>query len=252
MTYYNSNGEKREYTNLKPFDSGDCGQLFSYDNDKLLKIYFERTHKDNRIKQYVYEVAKEMNNSHLINISELLYNEKPNDLDTQIVQAYTCEYIKKDDVDILTTPTEYLLENIHELDKIFKYFTSKKIVVDDVKPANTILQKDKIVLIDIDCFRKVSYEDYILSYINEQTIPTLLEGIFLECYAKHNIQNIKEASKFEIAIHDLFWYINSLPEENRIKTIDELFKKYKYPVDAIKVYQKNRVIDYNTFKVHTK
>lgn len=240
MIYYNSNGEKREYTNLKPFNSGSCGQLFYYDNDKLLKIYFARTHEDGRIKKYVYNVIKEMNSSHIVNILELLYKEKTNNAERQIVEAYTCGYIKPEEVDILTTSTEYLLENIHELDKVFKYFTSKKVVVDDVRPANTILQKDKIVLIDIDSFRKVSYEDYILSYINEQTIPTLLEGIFLECCANYNNQSIKEAVEFEIAVHDLFYNINLLPEEDRIKIMNEFFSKYKYPIDAVKEYKKNR------------
>lgn len=69
-----------------------------------------------------------------------------------IVDAYTAKYYSDDSVNILCEPIDYILDNFHELEKLFDIFTDNSIVTADIKRKNAILSHSGIIIIDPDTF----------------------------------------------------------------------------------------------------
>lgn len=246
MKLYDCYGNMKNYELSARFNYGGCGDIYFCNYDEVLKIYYHTCSDKNRLKKYTYDIIRELNNTHIASVNELLFENQINEIfldENDIfkkysIDAYTCEYIKPDDLDILTTPTNYILENMYEISKILSYFASKNVKAYDMKASNTILQNDKMVLIDLDCWRRVDIEEFALNKINQRMLITLLQSLFSDDIDK-KYYAIKKSGTYESTLYQLFYELQ-LSGENKFKLIYDFFSGYKYPIDAIKEYKKNR------------
>lgn len=171
-----------------------------------------------------------------------LYFDENHIFKTNPIDAYTCKYVKPDDINILTMSTDYMLENIYEISKIFSYLSSKGIRTQDVKPQNTILTTDRIVLIDIDCFDKVNVNLDSLNRKNQFDLLKLMQNLFLNCIDKYCDygDDIKGLIKYKQVVYEMFYELSLREAEIKFEIVSNFFNTYKYPIDVIKEYKKNR------------
>ena len=69
-----------------------------------------------------------------------------------VTDAYTAKFYENSGINILYQPISYVLDNFRELEQLFDIFSSLSIEVNDVKRDNLVMDTNKIVLIDPDCF----------------------------------------------------------------------------------------------------
>lgn len=233
MTLYDENGLEHTYniTELHPIGKGYCGVVYQLDEKSVLKIYNAETEKFCRLNKEVAEVSKTMKNPHLMNIQTLLYREPKIDKNSCQTEAYIASYIKKDNIDILRQPTDYLLENMYEISKLFDQFTAHNITVDDVKFANARMQENNIVLVDIDTWKNIKTSPAETKRINNTELLLLFKRIVQSTIVLKNYPN----DWFYTASKDLFdMDKRSIGEIEVTDIIAKRLVKYKYPIDYFK------------------
>lgn len=230
MKFYDYYGQVHNYdlSDKINHNQGLCGEVYRCDSQWLLKKYRDHCSSDLRLSKDLYDVMKEIDSEHLVEIRDLLFQEKRESEMTPI-DAYTCRYVQPYADDILLMPTDYLTYNMNELSKVFTKFSECSIRVDDVKGENAIMQKDKIVLIDIDLFYKVMMNKGELDNLNQLDLLKLFKEMLSSCVYEYE--------------HNLA-FLNSISEifegSSRVLDVIQKFQSYKYPVDYINEYTKNR------------
>lgn len=169
---------------MKYLSQGDCGEV-SYNDEIILKEYFEFINNNYRIKEKVFDILKSIDDKHLIELYDI-YTAKNKIkiffgklLQCQFkVDCYTAKYYSDNSVNALNEPKEYLLENLFELQKLFNILTENNICTKDVKRANTIIGKEGIVIIDPDLFY-IPKEKENVALINQLNLLSLFKSICL-------------------------------------------------------------------------
>lgn len=165
MQYYNSKGELVELSGIKSGMYGHNSEIIKMNDKEFYKRYFWKTDETCRIPIEVFEFIKQVSNEHLIKLLERFYRVEegitPSDIinnpEKYIIDAYTYEWIEKDDVDIFLMPVDYLMDNLRELLDLADYFSEYGLYLIDTKAKNTVLNNSGIVLIDPD-INTFSYE----------------------------------------------------------------------------------------------
>lgn len=240
MKYYDCSGVEHEFDLSDNIGHGWCGDVYRYDSEWVLKYYNENCSSNNRLKKEIYDITKEINSPYIAEIDKLLFKERiytPSDtiFMTDSIDAYTCRYVKPDEVDILTIPRDYITDNISELSDVFLEFSDRGVRAMDIKEENVIVQKDKITLIDIDLFYKTCTQIDILETENYRALMKLFEQLMLSSamYYRHG-------EEIEKGIYQLFEVIHRPSSIDDMKEVTKYLGKFQYPIDAVKVYTKNR------------
>lgn len=243
MVLYDYNGNEYEFDLSNKIGDGFCGNVYRYDNEFVLKQYRDLCPNCLRLKRNIYDAIKEINSPHVVEIINLLYKNKIEKsknsligLRNKPISGYTCKYIKPDKVDILTTPTEYLIYNMNELNKVFTEFSKRNIRANDVKIENVVMKNDKIVLIDLDLFHKVMIKDKNLERLNQIELLRLFRDIVSD-----SIYDCEYNVDFIESVERMFNLSMFTKETDLISEVIKQFQKYKYPVDYIYEYTKNRL-----------
>ena len=243
MVLYDYEGNEHEFDLSDKIGNGFCGEVYRYDSEFVLKKYRESCPNCLKLKRNIYEAIKEINSPHVVEIINLLYTNKIGNSNSPLfglrnksISGYMCKYIKPDKIDILSIPTEYLLYNINELNKVFTEFSNRNIRAIDVKVENVVMQNDKIVLIDLDLFRKGMLRDKRIERLNQIDLLHLFRDMVSDSIfdCEYNIDFLESIEK----IFDLSKFTK---ETDLILEITKQFQKYKYPVDYIYEYTKNRL-----------
>lgn len=196
MAYYDSERRKLKLDlyKLKRLDVGGCAEIFS-DENIIFKIYFSNVGEKYRITPDMFKLLKTIDSPHFIklydmyidrSIIELLLSRKFR------VDAYTAKYYEKENINVLTQPVDYLLDNFRELEVLFDIFTSEHILTDDIKYHNTVLTSNSVTIIDPDCFYfcKGRSEDEI-SYENKKNLWKLFQSM---CINSYNAKKTRETT----------------------------------------------------------
>ena len=77
-------------------------------------------------------------------ITKLLYDKDNNFI------AYTAKFYQKEDIDILTMPIDYTIENMKRLYIVSDMLSDNKIEIEDLHHENVILNSKDIIIIDAD------------------------------------------------------------------------------------------------------
>lgn len=185
MQYYNSKGELVEYNFNYAFSQGDCARVYKKD-DIIFKKYYSNL-KNGRISYDIFEMLKSIDNPHLLSLLDTFYIKDEvidyerfkNDIRSFIIDAYTYKFVGEDNIDILTMPTDYTLDNLSEIEKLIEHLTSLHIQVLDLKRDNSLLTNDRIILIDPDLFNKCDIAMDNLKAHNNIMLMILFKSIFL-------------------------------------------------------------------------
>lgn len=232
MIFYDCNGNERHFDELTKFSSeGWCSEVYQYDSNMMLKKYRDSCFRRLRLNKDVCDIIQRIDSPHIYKINDLLFskNEKKSP-----VAAYTYQYVKSDHVDILTMPTEYMIYNMNELSKLFTKFSDYHIRVGDLKTENTVLQKDNIVLIDLDLFRKVLMSKGRVNKRNQLDLLYLFKDLLSDCAYIYDYSDDFLDSIIEI-------FANCSKSADGVLEVQKQFQKHKYPVDYINKYTKNKI-----------
>jgi len=240
MILYDCDGNNYSYDLSHKIGSGACGTVYKYDLEWVLKYYNEDCSSRNRLKKEIYDITKEINSPYIAEIDKLLFKKRVESLSDDIyitnsIDAYTCSYIKPDKIDILTVSKDYIIDNIRELSDVFLEFSDRGVRALDVKEGNVIIQNDKVTLIDLDLFYKACTQIDILEIENYRTLMKLFEELMLSsaiCYSY--------GKEIENGIYQLFDVVHKPSDIEDMQEVLKYLNKYQYPIDAIKVYTKNR------------
>ena len=229
MYSYDNNGIKKLYKNIDKmlYDEdghkilinlnrgiigyGLYGVVYQLGTDKCLKYISNDSYSHP-------EIIKEIMNMDLNNfykIYKILYD---ND---NYFSGYIMKYYENIELDILSSQVDYTLSNFYNLTKDIEKISNKFILLKDMHSENIILDKDKIIVIDIDnsifSLNSNIYLNNIISLYN------LFKNLYIDQINKYHKHTLDELS----VIKRLFTY------RSNYNIYDEL-KNYKYPIDYIK------------------
>lgn len=193
MVYYDRSLKKININDTEYLNCGECAKIF-YNKDIVFKEYFSDAPLDCRLTPKRFDILKDVNNSHFIkllniyssmNLFELLeYKVKVLDF---ITDAYTTKYYDDDKVDALYVQTDYIMDNLRELELLFDDFTDNGIVTDDIKRKNAILSPKGIVIIDPDSFYMSTEPTDLISIKNKLNLLDLIRSICVDSMIEKSI-----------------------------------------------------------------
>lgn len=207
MAYYNRNKKKFDQSNFKYLNKGNCATV-DYNHDIIFKQYFPSTELGHRLKACVFDILKDIDNPHFIELIDIYANDSLLKLifnklweEDFIVDAYSAKYYENENINVLTQPVDYLLDNIRELEILLGIFSSNAILVDDIHSENVIYTPQKMIIIDPDWFRIYKDEDLVIR--NKRKLLWLCKDICEDLlslkYTYEKIDNmVKKLTNFEV------------------------------------------------------
>ena len=193
MLYYNHEGKLVEYNPLERKSTivGGCSNLYVF-NNYIFKKYYTFVLGENRVKIDVFNALNAIDNRHLLKIYELLIEKEKyeNNCDeskdiyenflNMDVDAYTMPILIKDNTSVLDRKVEFILEMLSEMEELIKTISEGKILLQDIKPSNVLIEENNMILIDWDKYKLVPYELGTILNMNEWQILGLFASIFIE------------------------------------------------------------------------
>lgn len=200
---------------------GQCGEIYHYDSDKCVKIYYTDCSYNCRISKNIYEQLKDIDSDYLIKFYELFYS----DPFLEHISGYLTKYYQSENFDFFEKSIDYNLYIMNELLKLFKKLSYNNIITSDVKKSNIIYNNEKIIIIDPDLFYQYSDLE-ICKRENYKNLIYLFKSIYRDEFRNLDI-NYKGFNPFQY-LDDLFDFE---PNEQIVDNLSKKLKKYKYPKD---------------------
>ena len=188
-----------------PLGVGTQGKVYKLDNDKCIKIY------DNDVVKYdpkMFEMFKKLSLDGYCKLYDIFYN---NPFLEEVV-GYTMKYYQTEVDNILLMPTEYTIHSFNVLYNSVKVLAENNIIAKDTIPANAILGKDNITLIDFDTCEKSRLDRESILEVNTNNILYLFRRLFEE--------DLKKMGK-------------NVTDDELSDYLDALFSYSKEPVKAL-------------------
>lgn len=163
MQYYDSEGNLRTFnTDGNHFKTGSTSYVFKI-GDLALKEYRKSIGDYYCLDASVFNVLKKIDHPNFLKLQEyffdtsivddtLMKEEIIEELKGMPISAYSYDFILEEEIDILNMSKDYFLTNLEGLEGLFDLFDDERLVLADIKPANTIVNSEGIVLIDPDYF----------------------------------------------------------------------------------------------------
>lgn len=232
MICYNEEGKRVVYKlneNDRIGNESMCSKVYLLPENKCLKVL----NKDTTISgEEVLRLIRKYNLTNFYNIHELFFNKKGD------IKAYISDYYEPYDIDILTSSTDYTLDNLFGIYSSILKLTQESVFISDMHDENVIIGEKKMTVIDADFYSITSLMDNEkLTRLNIGAIRTLFTTIYINMMKKYHEENSGFLST--IAIQDLFMGINSV---TGIESVVRKLEKYKYPIDYINKTKKKSII----------
>lgn len=122
---------------------------------EIVKKYYPRTDSSNRLNIKVFNVLKQIDHINFIKLYKAYMIRNKYSLITSkkhFIDIYTGKYYQKQDIVPTLINKDYLLDNINNIENLFRIFSDNKIKTYDVKLFNTVFTKESIIIIDPDCY----------------------------------------------------------------------------------------------------
>lgn len=143
------------------FDYGSQAKMYRISHGECLKVIDK--YSNGCFNEVMFNDLKSLALDSLVKLGTPFYKNGK-------IKAYTMEYLEKSIISILDMPTEYLLDNLHDLYKDLFVLAKNLIVANDLYYRNIIVGPSKIKLIDLDGYFKKSFD----GGISRQNIAYLL------------------------------------------------------------------------------
>lgn len=205
MIYYTTDLRKLEIIPSNFIGDGTQGKVYRLKDNICIKIYGKDVIKYN---PEIFTLFKELSLPGFCRLYDLLYN----NINLEKLTAYTMQYYSKEVENILLMPTEYTIHSFNLLYNSIKTLSENKILIRDALPKNTILTKDKIILIDSD--------DYIKSVQNKERV------------LQRNIERLLYLFK-KLYEENLNKIINNIEDDELLEYLEALFCYNNEPVKSL-------------------
>ena len=173
----------------------------------------------------VFDVLKKIDNDHLIKIIDLYTKSY---FGKFIVDGYTTLYYEEDTMNPFLKYTDYLLDNFFEIEQLFNYFSANHILTDDVRRDNTILGKDKIIIVDPDQFLVTCDSIRYISIINKRKLAFLFRNIMMK-----SITDLNNPGNLRFEVDKNLFNFELNPDTDLTNEISKRLSKYRYPIELL-------------------
>lgn len=239
MAYYNRNLKmlKLKRKKLEYLSHGNCAKVFRY-GDNIFKEYYSETGNKSRLNPKVFDILKDINHNHFIKLFEiygdmdllelLIYvcDRHSGEKDSFQVDSYMARYYSSDSINVLLEEVGYILDNFRELDLLFDVFTESGIKTTDVKSENTVINRDKIIIVDPDCFSISKVSASTLKIQNKEMLLHLFKSI-----CKTSVAEFSNSREMMTKIDDKLADITVNKNTDIAYEISKKLKYVKKPID---------------------
>lgn len=176
--YYNRRKEAVDIDidHMKYLSSGSCGIVYC-NNEMILKEYRSDTEKYYRLTTAVFDILKEMDHKHLMDIYDVYSLQSSSVFHPFIIDAYTAKYYQDDSVNIFYEPSDYVIDNFREIEQLLEKLARYHVLACDLKRKNTIIGKNGMVLIDPDLFCITATKDTYFALHHKRNLIRLFYNI---------------------------------------------------------------------------
>lgn len=225
MITYTEDRKSHNITINNLLGEGTYGKIYLTSDNKCLKVFKESISRKDKdyFDEDVFNIIRQLKLKNFYKLYDLYYNKTL----TKIL-GYLSEYYQKEDIDILTMPVDYTLNNLCNLYDSFLLLSKYNICISDVSMENTIINTREIRVIDTDLYYKDNKSSTIeLLKNNIYTLGDLFICIYISSLKETDInKRIKMIEK----IQRLFTINSTFGVEPVIKKLI----KYKYPIDYLR------------------
>lgn len=223
MILYNEKEEKVRFRTSEDnfIDKGLYGNVYRTSLLTCAKIY--RGHNAREIDPEVLKKIRDLSLRNFYEIYDLLYAKDGT------FKGYFMKYYDSFDMDILTTPVDYTLNNYFVLRDSIAQLTSNNIWAFDMHEENVILGESTMTVIDADLFTfNKFYSQARLAEKNNQALNSLFYQLYIETINKYHQDYVKYI--ISKSVQDLF---SAVSEKGTYDMTKKLIR-YKYPIDYLK------------------
>ena len=222
MELYDKSNNKICINNLEYLNDGCNGNIYKLSDYECLKFFKS---KDISCDLEVIKKIKDMQLDNFYEIRIPLFNK-----DKKFV-GYIMKYYENLEIDILTMPVEYTLNNLISIYNSIIKLTDNNILIDDLDSYNIIFNRDKIIIIDCDKYTFNDGDNYTLKYNNIKCLEKLFVDLYFDSLFKYHKN--EDSSDCIPKIYRLFRF-RSYDENKRLDNTCKRLIKYKYPIDLIR------------------
>lgn len=218
MYLYNEEGKRLRYDTFTRIGGEEYGNVFKISEDVCLKVY----KRGKLVNKEILMFIKNLKLKNFYEIYEFLYN-KSGDF-----KAHTMKYYLPEEVDILTMPVDYTLDNLYNLFISVSILTDNNIFVSDMHTGNAVIDYNNITVIDTDIY---TFNQFFSVGRLEQKNLFALRYLFTEIYMESLIKFHSDLSSYinREQIGGIFSFYDNI-------SLDKTYKKlsrYKYPIDYL-------------------
>lgn len=213
--FYDENGNNINVSVLELLKKGLGTTVYKTNDNECLKIF---THPGDDLE--MFKRFSELDLDNFYKITKLLYDKKDR------FMAYTAKFYDKEDIDILTMPIDYTIENMEKLYEVSDILSNNKIRIEDLHHENVILTSNDIIIIDAD---KYVYDEEQNCYdYNRRYINSLFTLLYMTAPSINFLTSNQDYLETVRPIRALFF------SENTPEVVSKKLCKYKRPFDYLK------------------
>ena len=224
MKYFKDDGSKILCDKTKILGSGNGGCVYKTNDDKTIKVWYDIEFSD-----IDAELIKKIGSLKLGNyyrILSLLYKRKKDMVSANNAIGYLYEYVKKDNIDILTMPIEYTIDNLDVLYNSIVILTKNNIRCLDFQESNVIINSNNITAIDTDLYYG-KYNDTMLAKWNVYDLELLFQYLYEDAMDKYH------KGEYSNEVKQLLSSLFMVYDYDGVYGTYRKLKGYKYPIEYV-------------------
>ena len=204
--------------------SGCYGKVYKGSNDKCFKLCKSKSLGDDFIN--IYDVIKDNNLQGFCKLISLLYSNSKDARKKKNPIGYEYQYMEKEDIDILTMPIDYTIDNLDVLYNSIAILTKNNIRCIDLQEGNVIMNCNSITALDIDLYCGM-YEAERLEKYNVYDLELLFQYLYKDAMDKYH------KGEYSNEVKQLLSSLFMIYECNGIDNVYRKLKSYKYPIEYV-------------------
>lgn len=209
-----------------PLGSGVYGSVYR-DGDKVVKVL--KT-PDSYLQRRTLSTIKRLDLKNFYKIYEIL---STNRFGLKNLAGYTSKYYESSVCDdLMTLPSEYLIESVRGLNESGKRLAQKEIMIADLFHENVIISDSGLIVIDADLYTKCSgvrVSD--AEFANNIALKELYFDLLWRAYSKYHSSS---SSVEELAnVRRILYELVDRGNVNNLTSVEKRLEKCKYPIEYV-------------------
>ena len=214
--YFDKDGKVVHYNLGKPINSGTFGNIYRINSSKCFK---EICTWDGIPDRDAFNKIAEMKLNNFCRIYKILYSS------LGYINGYVMKYYESEEMDLLTMPTEYIIDNFIDMWKSVLKLSKNRIRIRDLHTGNVILNDYGMTIIDMDRYLSDESSDIdTLIRMNKETLYELFSDLFRNSLISYYMDDLYD---IEYLLYDLF------DVEDEYNQVCKRLLRYKYPYDYL-------------------